>query len=256
MADTNSKEIQMGREQLARWIVPIVGLGVIILAIIIVVFSKSEERANAAQIVLTGILPLLASWVGTILAFYFSKENFDAATRSVTELSKVTSQAPLQTIAVKDKMLRIDPNVSRDKNPVYFLTNSKDDCGKKLEEVLVDLKKAAKGDRIPILDANDHHPMGVIHKSAIDAYLLSDEGKPPDQATLGKLLQDKKDNMQTSFAIVSEDDNLASAKAAMEATNQLGGWGCQDVFVTPTGKRKERVVGWITNAIIQQNSTV
>src|SRR5262249_1611345 len=73
----------------------------------ITIIWKSGNTEESAKTVLTSVLPLLGSWVGTILAFYFSKENFEAATRSVTELAKqITPQEKLQSTPVRDKMIR------------------------------------------------------------------------------------------------------------------------------------------------------
>ena len=180
----------------------------------------------------------------------------EAATRSVSELSRLTPLAKLQQTPVKEKMLRIDSGVPRAQNPVFFLTDSPADRALTLQQVVTDLERANKGDRIPIIDTNNR-PLGVIHKSIITDYLRlhpDQPGPPRVQATLNDLLSAPE--IKTSFGTVAEDDNLGTAKAVMEATNQLGGWGCQDVFVTPTGKRTEGVLGWITNVIIEQNSTV
>src|SRR5271155_1830489 len=50
--------------------------------------KDQQDAARSAQNVLGSVLPLLGTWVGTILAYYFSKENFEAATKSVTEMAK------------------------------------------------------------------------------------------------------------------------------------------------------------------------
>ena len=46
MADTNPDETTKARERLANWVVIIAGIGVIILAICIVGFSKNEQRTR------------------------------------------------------------------------------------------------------------------------------------------------------------------------------------------------------------------
>jgi hypothetical protein len=42
------------------------------------------------------VLPVVAAWVGTLMAFYFGKENFKAATDSVSQIARqLTSQEKL-----------------------------------------------------------------------------------------------------------------------------------------------------------------
>ncbi len=63
-----------------------------------------------------------------------------------------------------------------------------------------------------------------------------------NDAVLGPLLA-------STFETVDENATMAEAKAAMGATPK-----CQDIFVTKTGSRSEAILGWITNAIIEENS--
>jgi hypothetical protein len=54
--------------------------GVVVLSAVIVLSGADQPRA---QLVLTADLPVIGTWVGTVLAYYFSKENLETATRSV-----------------------------------------------------------------------------------------------------------------------------------------------------------------------------
>src|SRR5204862_7355341 len=51
---------------------------------------------DMAKYVLATILPVVAGWVGTVLAFYYGKENFEAGTKSVTTAA--------QALTSKDKL--------------------------------------------------------------------------------------------------------------------------------------------------------
>ena len=48
-------------------------------------FSKNESFGQVKDI-LGMLLPVLGTWVGTVLAFYFSKENFIAAAQQTSNL--------------------------------------------------------------------------------------------------------------------------------------------------------------------------
>src|SRR5713101_3697494 len=75
-------------------------VGITSLAAIVLYKDRSPETV---RYVFASIIPLLASWMGTILAFYFSKENFMAATQSVTDLTRtVTGIERLKTISATD----------------------------------------------------------------------------------------------------------------------------------------------------------
>ena len=76
----------------------IVGLYLLSLALIL------KNSANAKEI-LNILLPVLGTWVGTVIAYYFSKENFESANRSVKEMVKqLTPMEKLKSIAAKDKI--------------------------------------------------------------------------------------------------------------------------------------------------------
>jgi len=211
------------------------------LAITIIVKNKDE-----ATHVMSAVLPLLGSWVGTVLAFYFSKDNFAAATKSVTELTKqITSQEKLAAILARDKMI---PKAQMFTVPVT--------AGQKLKEILEGLAQSKRGMRIPFLAQQDF-PQFVIHRSAIDQFLAQkalNPGTPPiDLAsiTLDDLINDAdwKDKIAQSIATVREDATLADVKAIMDQNPN-----CQDVFVTKGGTRNEPVLGWITNSIVEENT--
>jgi hypothetical protein len=52
------------------------------------------------------ILPMIGTWVGTVLAFYFGKEQLEAATRSVTSIAReLTPDEKLRSIRGTDKMI-------------------------------------------------------------------------------------------------------------------------------------------------------
>ena len=48
--------------------------------------TDAKERYGFVKDVLTIVLPLVGTWVGTVLAFYFSRENFVAAASQTASL--------------------------------------------------------------------------------------------------------------------------------------------------------------------------
>ena len=82
---------QRSRQFLTFVIISLSIVGVIVLCVTVILLAPAEESLDTAKFVFGAALPLLASWVGTILAYYFSKDNFMAATQSVTQLARTVS---------------------------------------------------------------------------------------------------------------------------------------------------------------------
>ncbi len=248
MADSNTPNnvTTLNRERLALWVVIFSIIAITILAGVSI--ATSQNVAGEAKAVLATVLPLFGTWVGTVLAYYFSKENFDAATASVTKLvGTVTAEQKLASIPAKDKMIA--------RANMFVKTLPEDKI--KLVETLDELEKTKKGSRIPILD-DQGHPAYMVHRSMIDRYMADQARKtpPPDPATLTfkNLLTDDPDLgkwAKQSFAVIKEDSTLAEAKSAMERIS-----GCQDVFLTKGGTESEPVIGWVTNVVIAESAKV
>src|SRR5205807_604178 len=138
--------------------------GLIILSLLIIV-----QAANAAdsEKIFNAILPVFGTWVGTLLAFYFSKANFDAATKSVTDIAqKMTGADKLQSTLAKNVMIKPDQIETL---PSDYIGIKVGDPEKKI--LLGKLIENCKKDRIPLLkDGNDTYQKvgaaaGVVHLS-------------------------------------------------------------------------------------------
>ena len=55
-------------------------VGIAAIAILAIV-EAGKDRANTTRFVFSAVLPLLGTWVGTVLTFYFAQRNFEAARR-------------------------------------------------------------------------------------------------------------------------------------------------------------------------------
>jgi hypothetical protein len=236
-----------------RWLtyaVVVISIAGVIGLSIVVLLSKQTGNLDTAKFVFSAVLPLLATWVGTILAYYFSKENFMAATQSVTELARtVTSAEKLKAIPVKDKMRPLAMIA-------YEQVKPGDEDGKSLTDLL---KKYANLERIPILDSSLSIRF-LIYKSMIDKYLSRiaqgvaalPAGKSATTLTLKDLLDSDpslKFLFENSFGFVALSATLADAKRVMDQIDK-----CSDVFVTQNGTKSEAIIGWITDNTITENA--
>jgi len=215
-------------------------IGVIILSLIVIMKDRDGSSIN---MVFTAVLPLMGSWIGTVLAYYFSKDNFEAATRSVSEMARnVTPQEKLKSTVVKDKMIHRDQMFYK-KAPL---------TGLMLVDVLDELT-GGEWSRLPILNGSGHIQT-VIHRSDIDRYMAERLRRYPATDLSALSLQDMLNeyaDLESHFGVVSEESTLADAKGVMDKVPN-----CKDIFVTKSGNINEEVIGWITNAIIVANAQV
>jgi hypothetical protein len=176
----------------------------------------------------------VASWVGTILAFYFGRENFEAANASVKKLIDRLSPEQRASQPVSAVMRTAAQTTS-----IQFSATKGE-----ADHTLAEVRALLKGDvsRLPVLDSAGK-PLFLLHGSSVDRYLATPN---PDTHTLKQLLDSG--NCRTElgpnrgFVTVAEKDTLATAKSRMEAVPS-----CQDIFVTADGTNGQRLLGWITN---------
>ena len=238
--------------------IALAALGAIIMLGAIVEQVRSTKPDNdavmrAANLLLTSLLPLFGTWVGTVLAFYYTKENYEAASRGTLDAVRTVQQRLVATPVTGAMMKRAD--VVSVEVPVAGLggtTQASIDAAFK--------KTGANGkpiSRLLFLSAAGAC-VGILHRSSWTEMVLAGlTATPPVNATTGTLadyfkLADgpKYQNTIThTMAFVAQTKSLADAKAAMEAVP-----GCQDVMVTATGAPAEPVVGWISNVDISRLS--
>ncbi len=232
------------RHWLAGGITVVSIIGAVILGAVAIV-SKSET--TTAQTILSMVLPVIGTWVGTVLAYYFSKENMEAATRSVTAIARqLTPEEKLRSKPVQDVMIPLEK--------MFFVRGPANEVN--LVQAVQKLETSKKGDRLPVLSKDDW-PLYVVHRSTIDRFLVvkasSNSPVALNTLTLAEMLAvpDLKAALEKSFAVVRATATLADAKTAMDALTFP-----QDVFVTTNGTEKEPVIGWITNSIVEENARV
>jgi hypothetical protein len=249
-------------DMLAYWVVILAFVGIFLLSYFVL-----TNPTETAKYVFAAVLPLLGTWVGTVLAHYFQKETLAAATQSMSDLaSKVAGADKLQSVPVKNVMIRPETIKTL---PDSFI--GQENKGIKLSDVIPHLQAEPKRDRLPLFKGNQKSgpAAGVIHLSTMNTFISKKANQAPNQPVdnlkLDDLINDTEFKFKTvcdnSFGVVDENATLARAKAVMENLGQkiraAGADGdCYDVFVTATGDAKEPVLGWITNDIINENAKV
>lgn len=220
-------------------------VGVVILAGIVL---GRDSTLNTAQYAFSAILPLLGTWVGTVLAYYFARENFESASRSVREMAQqLTPTEKLKSITIKDAMIDIGKAVT------FILEKPAKDIKVKSDLINTKLEKEKK-ERLPILDAQGRIKY-MAHRSLFDKFIVQEvaKSKKIEDLTLQDMLDDAKfkDMLIGSYKTLPESSNLAEAKVLMDNIRI-----CSDVFATVDGTPDTTVIGWVTNRIIEEQSKV
>jgi hypothetical protein len=205
------------------------------------------------------LLPLIGTWVGTVLAYYFSKDNFEAANKSVRDLvNQVTStDEKLQELKVSDVMVK--PEIFPYKTIDKLVAIEK--CDFKIQE-LVKLMDDTNVERLPILEKDTLKFVFLFYRTTLERFQIG---------YLKKIIKLKDDNISildenltvqdmfdSTFKLIKDVWELTIKKkflpvnAILQEARQmmLDNTICQDVFITKTGNRDEKVEGWITDTII------
>ena len=218
-----------------RNMVTIIVLSSSIAAILVLALITILRDPPDSKNVFNVVLPVFASWVGTILAFYYGRENFESANQEVRKMAQ--QLRPEQ---------RVQELVSKHMRPLVSIAYLQIPKGKSEADFkLSDLRTRFGGNisRLPIIDA-DNKPMYMIHESSLDRYT---HGKGQDTDTLKAFIEAQKAEgieygLNKGFVMVSEQHTLAAAKRKMEETPP-----CQDIFVAKEGSEDEPLTGWISN---------
>jgi CBS domain-containing protein len=209
-------------------------LGTTALAITIILVADVDTNSRA-QTVLNAILPLFGTWVGTVLAYYFSRENYESASdNTIKAVRQLSMEERLRQVPVAEAMTQA--------TSIYSIR----DLGKLLQKVVQELDdKGYK--RLPVLSE-----AGVVtalfYREDISRYLLSLPDAERAAKTLQNLIDERADLIQ-DFACVSERATLAEAREAMSKIDD-----CKVVFVTQNGTKDGVMVGMLTNTDIAKHA--
>lgn len=220
----------MKRDILALTILIGTIVAITILSVITVKTDPSE-----AKYIFNVILPVFASWVGTILAFYFGRENYEAANQQAQDIVQ-----KVQLLSKEQRSQKSVTSIMRGLGNMAVFSMSPDQSEQDIK--ISDLYSKFNNDvsRLPIISA-EQKPVYMIHQSKLDRYIV--DGRSQDD-TLGQLVSKEGFNfgLNNGFVVVSEKSSLVEAKSKMEKLPS-----CQDIFITKEGNPDEPLRGWISN---------
>jgi len=218
--------------------------GIVIISIIAITllayYVIRYDHAASGKDVFNIILPVFATWVGTIIAFYFGRENFESANKQLKEMVQTMTPEERRKVPIKEVMRNIGQvsyyviteNINDDKITLSDLNNH-------TNEIIT---------RLPLIQKPAGTIRYMIHDSRLGDYLKEkEEHKLSDSLEQLITYYASKDNAiefseNKGFIIVSEDTHLGKVKTRMEALKS-----CQDIFITKNGTSKEAVIGWVSN---------
>lgn len=249
-AKTSSKgEAPRRVEDFREWLALGVVGGATILLVIVAVVSilRSGDPADTSTRIFGQLLPLVGTWVGTVLAFYFTKESFQAAQRGTLETFKqISPEEEASSIEARDVMI---PIAGFDK---LVLASGQDPGDVTLETVLTAMRRG----RLPVVTA-DGVLVCLIHESTLFEF-IKDQARDnvSYDAAAKKSLKDLldatrkrqgeqmtyRDFFRTTTVFVSIAASLHDARVALSSAPQA-----RDVFLTQNGKASEPLQGWLTD---------
>jgi hypothetical protein len=239
MEDNSKAQKNQGPQANIAYIVLGFGGGILlVLGVIGILVNPAQNTMTIFNIV----LPVIATWVGTVLAFYFGQKNFEAASEQTRALVQHFSPEQVGNALVTALMRPID-------QMDYFpIPEGKDDKDIKLADV--NAKFSDKVARLAILDS-EKAPKYMIHRSRIDNFNAS-PGKPKGTDTLDDFIAFERGKNHEygathGFVVVSSQTLVADAKKQMDQCEN-----CQDIFITEMGTVNEPLIGWISDGKLSQ----
>jgi hypothetical protein len=232
------------RYRLARWVVIGSFLTLFLLVGALIGLAQgNKDVADAAKSAFSTILPVLAGWVGTVLAFYFSAASQE---RTSASLDKAISQSgpggggPGKLVS--EKMLPL--------SSIVGLQKLEEKEGGAKEIPIEELKKAfdatlpngAKVTRLLFVEGGVFKY--ILHIGALNAFLVKTQSAEQRPTKFGDMLNDEETLHQISKLVVfvSAAATLGDAKAALDKVS-----GAQDIIVTGTGNSTDPMLGWLSN---------
>ena len=112
--ENNTKNTSWADAASRNWLaILIVSFTFIAIFILAYWFYNDDPGEETMKYVFATLVPLFASWVGTVLAFYFGRENFDIATKRYDNLMNQLTPEVLDNVNVSQIMIAKRPWFTR-----------------------------------------------------------------------------------------------------------------------------------------------
>jgi hypothetical protein len=200
-------------------------------------FSQIQQKIDTLLSgVFSTVLPVLATWVGTVLAFYFGSENFRQAAQNTRDVlnDQLASKKKITDVMVPyERIARLpaDTADAADALPMSDVINT----------------MSAAATRVIVFNTKNQTPIYVIRSSSPpmpDKWMTSDYKE--SDASKGKSIKDylaENNNANKADAVNFRfvDENATPQVVLAMMTKE----GVDDVFITKDGQKTSRVLGWV-----------
>ncbi|HAH59439.1 MAG: CBS domain-containing protein [Lentimicrobiaceae bacterium] len=219
----------MNRNTLAIIVIILSIGGIISLALVYFFSADANARDQTAGNIFNTLLPVITSWVGTVLAFYFGRENFEAASNRYEQMITKLSPDVLDDVLVEQIMI--------DKNTMIGLDY--EEVKDQSVDQLIGFMEKIKKSRLPVLEKDGIKY--IVHKSTFrDAKQRLSTVENLDFETFS---QDKQyHGLISTFLIVAEGTKLESVRNELKTKTNI-----RDVFVVD---KDNKLIGWLTDSQI------
>jgi len=215
------------------------GIAVIVISVLllivvsIMIISGEKSSVEDYKYVFTSILPLVGTWVGVVLAFYFGKENYDAVSKNYKQIIDRLSPEILDDIPVGRVMIL---------KKTMILKKWSEIKNKTINEVRDFLLSVDKS-RLPVLD-NNGKVLYIIHTSMLSQPEKDDSGnvKPIDGKEKMESFVERNKKTFGQVVTAKSEDTVEIVRGLMNLKP-----GCKDVFVLGAN---DTTIGWITDTLI------
>ncbi len=212
----------------------VIGISTLVLLFVTYkILSHNNAVTDDYQFVYSSILPLLGTWVGSVLAFYFGKENYEAASRQYEKMIDKLTPEILDDVMVNQIMISKKTMVLKKWEDIKTKTV------KEVTDFMMEIDKS----RLPILDAQGKIKY-IIHASILSKPVkdASDKSKPVDTAQKMEDFIKMYTGMVDQIVLVKENEILEKVREKLNATPN-----CKDVFVEDASGN---LLGWITDTLV------
>lgn len=247
-----ARQSLIGRNNIAGWVV--VGSFLTIFLMVgamlgLAVAGSEVSVTQLAEKTFNIILPVLAGWVGTVLAFYFSAQSLDRTSATLDTAIKAGGSGSASGPGVGDVML-----------PIGSIRGLIDLDTKKPESIKLSELKAqfdagpeAGGPITRLVFVNRGVFQHVLHVGTFNGFLVKRATDDPLNLSFADLLADPEMSKKISDLVVFvlPTASLTEAKAALD-----GVAGAQDIIVTERGTKDSPMRGWLTNVALTRALTV
>jgi hypothetical protein len=242
----NTEQLSLrGRNRIARTVVlgSFLTLFLLIVAVVGLAETSNTGASDAAKTALNTILPVLAGWVGTVLAFYFSSASQERTSATLDKAIAQSGGGADQSTLVSDLMIPLSKIAAVQKL---------DDTNTPATISVATLKSTFNDFVTRILFIENGVFKYIVHIGTLNAFLVGKDGNAA-QLTFADMLLDPDVLNQISKLVVfvSGSTTLADAKAALDKVP-----GAQDIIVTATGKAADPMLGWLSNVDLIKASQV